>query len=224
MPDGLKRFQEAQCLHFITFSCYHRAPLLTSPDSRRFFEQTLEQVRRWYVFVTGYVVMPEHVHLLLSEPEHCKLSTALQMLKQITAHQLISHAPAGTFWQAPNKQNTAARTAASGPGPGRALSSPRCSSLGLPPFSPFPPPFPPSPPRKRYYDFNVWSEHKHIEKLRYIHRNPVKRGLCENPEDWEWSSFRHHLSGIEGTVEIESQWTARKREQQGVTVPVTRSA
>src|SRR5437868_9816554 len=34
----------------------------------------------------------------------------------------------------------------------------------------------------RYYDFNVWSERKRIEKLRYIHRNPVKRGLVESPE------------------------------------------
>ncbi|MCU1310433.1 MAG: hypothetical protein JWO20_1558 [Candidatus Angelobacter sp.] len=41
----------------------------------------------------------------------------------------------------------------------------------------------------RYYDLNVWSERKRIEKLRYMHRNPVKRGLAETPEDWEWSSF-----------------------------------
>src|SRR5438874_8952306 len=43
----------------------------------------------------------------------------------------------------------------------------------------------------RYYDFNVWSERKRIEKLRYIHRNPVKRGLVESPEQ-AWSSFRHY--------------------------------
>ena len=65
----------------------------------------------------------------------------------------------------------------------------------------------------RYYDFNVWSEEKRIEKLRYIHRNPVKRGLVLSPEQWVWSSFRHYVSGVEGTVEIESQWTARKRVQ-----------
>jgi hypothetical protein len=41
----------------------------------------------------------------------------------------------------------------------------------------------------------------------------VKRELVEKPEDWEWSSFRHYLSGVDGIVEIESQWTARKREQ-----------
>jgi putative transposase len=66
----------------------------------------------------------------------------------------------------------------------------------------------------RYYDFNVFTERKHIEKLRYIHRNPVKRGLVERPEDWQWSSFRHYATGERGTVEIESIWTAALREQE----------
>jgi len=57
----------------------------------------------------------------------------------------------------------------------------------------------------RYYDFNVWSECKFVEKLRYIHRNPVNRGLVVRPEDWVWSSFRHYLSGEEGPVGIESR-------------------
>jgi hypothetical protein len=43
--------------------------------------------------------------------------------------------------------------------------------------------------------------------------HPVKRGLCERPEDWRWSSFRHYARGGEGRVESESEWTARKREQ-----------
>jgi len=67
---------------------------------------------------------------------------------------------------------------------------------------------------KRYYDFNVRYYDQFLEKLRYIHRNPVKRGLCESPEDWEWSSFRHYATGLEGRVEIESEWTARNRERE----------
>jgi hypothetical protein len=43
--------------------------------------------------------------------------------------------------------------------------------------------------------------------------NPVKRGLCKRPEDWEWSSFRQYAMGCEGRVEIECEWTARRREQ-----------
>ena len=46
-----------------------------------------------------------------------------------------------------------------------------------------------------------------VEKLRYIHRNPVKQGLCDRAEDWQWSSFRHYATGAEGSVEIESEWT-----------------
>ena len=65
----------------------------------------------------------------------------------------------------------------------------------------------------RYYDFNLRNQRQFAEKLGYIHRNPVKRGLCERPEGWEWSSFRHYAIGIEGRVEIESEWTARKRER-----------
>ena len=43
--------------------------------------------------------------------------------------------------------------------------------------------------QKRYYDFNIRNHRQFVEKLRYIHRNPVKSGLCERPEDREWSSF-----------------------------------
>src|ERR1039458_10184349 len=76
-----------------------------------------------------------------------------------------------------------------------------------------------------YYDFNVSEHGKFLEKLRYIHRNPVKRGLVAKPEDWpstpatntcrwgprQWSSFRHYATGVAGIVEIESEWTAQKR-------------
>jgi hypothetical protein len=50
-----------------------------------------------------------------------------------------------------------------------------------------------------------------LEKLRYIHRNPVCLGLVAKPEDWQWSSYRHYQTGIHGTVEIESEGTARHR-------------
>ena len=53
-----------------------------------------------------------------------------------------------------------------------------------------------------------------VEKLRYIHRNPVQRGLCERAEEWEWSSFLQYATGCEGRVEIECEWAARKRNEQ----------
>jgi putative transposase len=67
--------------------------------------------------------------------------------------------------------------------------------------------------QRRYYDFNVSSHEKYVEKLRYIHRNPVRRGLVANPEDYRWSSFNHYATSEPGLVEIESEWTARHRER-----------
>ncbi len=75
---------------------------------------------------------------------------------------------------------------------------------------------------ERYYDFNVFSEKKRVEKLRYMHRNPVVRGLVSKPAEWPWSSFRHYSTGVKGVVEIESHWTAGRREREGVVAPELR--
>jgi putative transposase len=161
MPSSLKRYQQAGDLHFIAFSCYHRLPYLGHASARELFEHSLETIRlRYGLFVTGYVVMPEHVHLLLSEPLIGTLAKALQALKLSVAVQR----PERPFWQ------------------------------------------------RRYYDFNVHSEKKRIEKLRYMHRNPAVRGSVATPEDWKWSSFRHYATGLRGIVEIESFWTAAGRD------------
>jgi putative transposase len=70
MPWGLERFQQSGQLHFLTFSCYRRRPNFSNPHSRACFESSLERVRQSYgLCVYGYVVMPEHVHLLVNEPE-----------------------------------------------------------------------------------------------------------------------------------------------------------
>jgi putative transposase len=67
MVEGLERRQENGDLHFVTFSCYHRCGYLESAESRDLFEDALAKVRSSYRFdVVGYVVMPEHVHLLVS--------------------------------------------------------------------------------------------------------------------------------------------------------------
>jgi putative transposase len=84
MPWGLKRYQQTDDIHFITFSCYRRAQLRGSAQARDTFVTTLERVRRWHGFyVTGFVLMPEHVHLLVSEPSRSSLAVVLQMLKQM---------------------------------------------------------------------------------------------------------------------------------------------
>ena len=82
MPTDLKRYQQSGDLHFVTFSCYHRLAYLGTASVRELFERSLEAIRLRYEFVvTGYVVMPEHVHLLVSGPLRGTLARALQALK-----------------------------------------------------------------------------------------------------------------------------------------------
>jgi putative transposase len=170
MPEGLKRLHHSGQAHFITFSCYRREPLLARMQMEEDFLRALEQVRRRFQLrVYGYVVMPEHVHLLLSEPAGGTLPAAMQLLK--------------------TKVSVKARKA------GR-------RSAGEMPFW-----------QARYFDHNVRNHAGFATQLRYIHRNPVKRGLCLAPEHWPSSSFRAWALGEMGAVEIENDWTARRREE-----------
>jgi putative transposase len=75
MPKDLVRYQETGNLHFVTFSCHRRLPYLGSPAMRELFEESLEKMRMKYDFyINAYVVMPEHVHLLISEPKRVSLA------------------------------------------------------------------------------------------------------------------------------------------------------
>ena len=90
MPSGLHRTYGAHHLHFITCSCYRRLPFLNRARSRDCFLSILEQVRQRYRFVVvGYAVMPEHIHLLVTEPEIGNPSKVMQVLKQRTARALL---------------------------------------------------------------------------------------------------------------------------------------
>ncbi len=151
----------------MTFCCYRRQPHLESAIARDLFEDALERIRCRYEFlVTGSVVMPEHIHLLVSEPRRESLAVGLQALKLSVARR----SGTGRFWQA------------------------------------------------RYYDFNVFTDPKCLEKLDYMHWNPVKRGLVEKMEQWSWSSYRCYTTGEQGPVHIESAWRDHwKPEEQPVT-------
>ncbi|MBV9075725.1 MAG: transposase [Acidobacteria bacterium] len=86
----MRRFYGQGDLHFITSSCYRRKPLLGTARARDIFLELLEEVRRRFRFdVIGYVVMPEHVHLLLGEPEKGNPSRVMQVLKQRVSHRLL---------------------------------------------------------------------------------------------------------------------------------------
>jgi REP-associated tyrosine transposase len=176
MPAGLRRYYGRGHLHFLTFSCYRRLPLLKGARARDVFVRELAKLREELQFkLIGYVVMPEHVHLLLCEPPQGTPSTVLHKLKLRVARKMRkrrrsvplgqmrlpfeeSGEPLRAFWQA------------------------------------------------RFYDFNVYSERKKIEKLNYMHGNPVLRGLVKHPKDWPWSSWAFYAKGEAGLVKIDPVW------------------
>ena len=93
MPWGLKRYQETGALHFIT-SCCGRQPLLNRPGSRNLLLKVVEQMRNRYRFgVVGLVVMPEHMHLLISEPLMGNVSSAISAIKLGFTRRFQSEAP-----------------------------------------------------------------------------------------------------------------------------------
>ncbi len=181
MPLGLRRYHQSGQSHFVTFSCYRRQPNFVNAAVYELFPACLEDMRRRFAMrVYGYVVMPEHVHLLLSEPEHGTLAEAIHYLKLSFTKRVRS----------------------------RRVGAPGLPFLSVDPGSEKPGSF----WQKRYYDRNVRDAREFKVKLRYLHRNPVKRGLVKEPGDWKWSSFRHYALREKGVVEIESEWTARDRE------------
>jgi putative transposase len=173
MPTGLRRYYGKGDLHFVTFSCYRRLPLLQTVRARDIFVKEMGKVREEMGFrLLGYVVMPEHVHLLMSEPNKGTPPTVLHTLKLRVARKLRARRkPVGAgqlqlpfaetgellraFWQA------------------------------------------------RFYDFNVYSKGKKTEKLNYMHANPVIRGLVKHPKDWQWSSWGFYYGGEKGLLAMD---------------------
>jgi putative transposase len=180
MPKGLHRYYRTGHLHFITFSCYHRRPFLSRVRRRDLFLQILEQVRLRYSFVVvGYVIMPEHVHLLISEPDRGTQSTVMQVLKQRFARRVLGE------WRRQRKPQQCELWQ-------EALEAGHVWQA-------------------RYYDFIVRTEIKKREKLQYMHRNPVRRGLVLEPGQWRWSSFRSHAYGERGLVLVNEQLHAEMK-------------
>ena len=137
--------------------------LLDTERARDLLLTVLELMRERYCFgVMGYVVMPEHVHLLISEPQIGNPSTVVQAVKLgFTQRWRATKGADGQFWQ------------------------------------------------RRFYDFNIWSQRKEVEKLKYMHRNPVVRGLVEKPDDWRWSSYRSYAyreDGWFGSTTGDTKW------------------
>ena len=154
MKNKLKRHYGRKDLHFVTFSCFQRRPLLGSVKARNLFLKVLAEARERYGFlVVGYVLMPEHVHLLITEPQIGTPSKVIQVLKQRVSRKMR------------NRRTQRIRGQLRLP---FASNEPLLKRFW----------------QRRFYDFNVWTRGKLTEKLNYMHANPVMRRLVRHPKDW----------------------------------------
>jgi len=139
------RYNEPGHAHSLTFSCTGRRPLLASDSAKQLLIESLGAARQRYRFdIWAYVIMPEHVHLLIWPREQdYSISEILRAIKRpmsFRAHQEGLIGEPG-FWL---------------PGGG--------------------------------YDRNLFLPQAVHEEVEYIHANPVRRGLCDRPTDWRYSS------------------------------------
>jgi putative transposase len=163
----MKRVEVPGGWRFITFSCNRRLPLLSNDTICQLFLESLDESRRKHGFqLFAWVIMPEHVHLLMQPRLDADLSDALLSLKLAVSKVVIAR------WRQLNAPILARITDSDG--------TPRYWQPG------------------GGFDGNVRSLLEFCREVRYIHRNPVKRGLVEAPEHWRWSSVRWWMGEREG--------------------------
>jgi putative transposase len=151
-------------LHFYTFSCYRRLPLLTNELWRSWLADSIAYARQKLdIDLWAYVFMPEHVHLLLKPRwETYRISEFMQLAKNPMARRVVNSL----------KKNNSPLL--------NQLRVPQCDgSIQYCYWQP-----------GGGYDLNIWDMEMAIEKAEYCHHNPVKRNLVQSPEQWKWSSFR----------------------------------
>ena len=157
-------YDEPGHLHFVTFSCDRRRRLLNQDRCKRIVISHLERTRAQFAGrCIGFVVMPEHVHVLIGFDRQGSLSLFKQEWKRQSSLAITEY-----FRKRSNP----------------VLEHLRRPEGGYRVWTP------------KQYDFNVFSEEKALEKLEYMHNNPVNRGLVEKPEDWDFGSARWYARGV----------------------------
>lgn len=166
---AMRRYEIPGGVRFITFSCEQRLPLLKKPEIAHIFQDALARAReRLRYQLYAWVVMPEHIHLLVRPPEGVPLGRVLKWVKLSTAQRVIAR------WRDLDAPILARIT--------REDDKPRFWQKG------------------GGFDRNVRDLAEFQRHVRYIHRNPVERGLVQKPEEWRFSSMRWWMGIRDGEL------------------------
>jgi putative transposase len=173
-----RRYNEVGQPRELTFSCYRRLPFFSRERTCEWFREALEEARAKFGFqIWAYVLMPDHVHLLVNPGEAAgEMSRFLQAVKEPVARQAIA------FLKANAPQWLARLTVREGDRVRHRFWQPGGG-----------------------YDRNITSVETLRAMIEYIHANPVRRGLVARIEDWEWSSARWYAGIRPVKIEMDDQ-------------------
>jgi putative transposase len=175
----LFKSHDRNIFHYVTCVCYKRAPIFRSETACQLFIASVAETRRLCPFkLIGYVVMPDHTHLI-ANPLDRDISILMRRIKSTAARSIID-------WLRDSGHVASLAKLA--------LDSPQkrghTHAVWLKDFS----------------SIDLWSPRFIRQKLNYIHLNPVRAGLCKHPAEWKWSSYSAYLPHEPGSVPIEMDW------------------
>ena len=173
----IRHFNEPGHVHFLTFSCYRQLPFFKSDRTKEWLIEAIAKAREKHDFaLLAYVIMQEHAHLLIQPPAlDYDISAILKATKQAVARR------AKRFLEEENLGWLKKLTVKSG---SREVFRFWQAGPG--------------------YDRNIRDENELLEKIQYVHNNPVKNGLAATPEGWIWSSAGWYLDRRGGKITIDT--------------------
>ena len=162
--------------HELTFSCYRRQALLSNDQARGFLAQAIKTAREKHRFrVLAYVFMPEHVHAIVWPAKNdYSISAVLKSIKQPASRRVIGQ-------MRRDDAPALARLAT-----GEKARPYRFWQAG------------------GGYDRDIVGLDYLEKAIAYIHANPVRRGLVENPDEWYWSSAQDWEGTGVGPVPVDT--------------------
>ncbi len=168
--------KEPNIFHYLTMVAFRRVPVFKSEKICQFFVEVLTETREKHPFkLVGYVIMPDHVHLILN-PVECDISLIGKELKGKAAKKIIG------WLKENNYQNSLEKISLS-------VSQKRNHQYAV--------------WQKKVKSIDLFSPKFIRQKLNYLHLNPVRANLCDHPAKWKWSSYRAYLPHSENEVPIE---------------------
>ena len=173
MPK-LRHLDNLGTARFVTFSCHNQLPLLEPDWAKEIFLRQLKSSRAKHgLKILAYVIMPEHVHLVIDPVKEMELGRVIGEIKSRSAREIVAklrNDDSAILENLRTQKDGKDRIA---------FWKPRC------------------------YDHNCRSNDTVIEKITYCHNNPVKRGLVMSPDEWLWSSYESYTGDSHSGLKVD---------------------